>query len=118
MNTTELSLIAAVNHATDTLGLYRAELARILGLKCPDVSDARTLALLFETDTTVQRSGASFVRFYILLEEVFQADTVQMINWFRRDNSKLGTTPFLAMVDHGQLDHVVTVLQHTVRHHP
>ncbi|NOY15504.1 MAG: hypothetical protein GXP23_00975 [Gammaproteobacteria bacterium] len=41
-----LPLIAEVNYAADALGMYRAEQARILCLKCYNVSDFMLLGLL------------------------------------------------------------------------
>lgn len=117
MKAGNLSLIAAINHACDTLGLYRAELARILGLNCADVSDSRYLESLLESNTAVRNRAESFSHFYQLLETAFNNDTVQMINWFRRDNAGLGTTPFLAMIDHGKLDDVMDVLQQVTMNH-
>jgi hypothetical protein len=38
-----------------------------------------------------------------------------MVHWLRKENSKLGTTPFLAMVDHGQLSDVVDILQKIIK---
>ena len=46
---------------------------------------------------------------------LFPDNTVLMVNWIRRDNVDLGTTPFLAMVDHGKLSGVVDVLQETIK---
>lgn len=115
MKTGNLSLIASVNHATDTLGLYRAELARILGLNCADVSDSQNLELLFESNTAVRSRAELFIRFFLLLEMLFPDDTVLMVNWIRKDNVDLGTTPFLAMVDFGKLSDVVDVLQETIK---
>jgi hypothetical protein len=115
MKTANLSLIASVNHATDTLGLYRAELARILGLNCADVSDSKNLELLFESNTVVRSQAELFVRFFLLLETLFPDNTVLMVNWIRKDNVDLGTTPFLAMVDHGKLSDVVNVLQEAIK---
>ena len=110
----DLSLIASVNHAADILGLYRAELARILGLNCPDVSDSKNLELLFESNSTVRSQAELFSHFSQLLEALFKNDTVSMINWFRKDNIDLGTTPFLTIVDHGCLSDVVDRLEQTI----
>ena len=115
MNTGNLSLIASVNHATDTLGLYRAELARILGLNCGDVSDSQNLELLFKSNSAVRSQAELFVHFFLFLEMLFPDDTVLMVNWIRKGNVDLGTTPFLAMVDHGKLSDVVDVLQQTLK---
>ena len=115
MKTDDHSLIAAVNHAVDTLGLYRAELARILGLNCPDVSDSHNLELLFQSNSAVRSQADLFIRFFRLLETVFSNNTVMMVNWFHRENSELGTSPFLAMVDHGRLCDVVDILQKSAK---
>jgi len=115
MKAGNLSLIACVNHATDTLGFYRAELARILGLNCGDVSDSKNLELLFESNEAVRSQAERFICFFLLLETLFPDDTVLMVNWLRRHNSKLGTTPFLAMVDYGRLSDVVEVLRETIK---
>jgi len=114
LKTGDLCLIASINHATDILGLYRAELARILGLNCPDVSDSKNLELLFESNSTVRSQAELFAHFFQLLEALFQNDTVSMINWFRKDNIDLGTTPFLTIVDHGCLSDVVDRLEQTI----
>jgi hypothetical protein len=115
MKTGNLSLIAAVNHAADTLGLYRAELARILGLNCADVSDSKNLELLFTTNSSLRSRAELFICFFQLLELLYADDPVSMVHWFRRENSKLGMTPILAMVDHGQLSKVVDVLQKPIK---
>ncbi|MCK4707738.1 MAG: hypothetical protein KAU21_03900 [Gammaproteobacteria bacterium] len=102
MNTSRL--IASVNHAVDSLALLRAELARILMLKCEDVSDSRQLEKLLTGRNDIKLSAERFVYFYGLLENKFDQDNVKMINWFRIDNKELKTSPFYAIVDHGRLD--------------
>ena len=81
-----LSLLAELNHAADSLGLYRAELARILGLKCGEVPDAKTF------------------------QSLLRNDDVAMMHWFRRQHAVLGMTPLLAIVDDGRLDDVIAQL--------
>ena len=63
---TGLPLIASVNHATDSLGLYRAELARILCLKCGDVSDSIHLESLLSDNIDIQKKAERFVVFHEL----------------------------------------------------
>lgn len=106
-----LPLIAAVNHAADMLGLYRAELARILDLNCADVSDAQQLELLLQENRAVRAAAESFIVFYQLLERKFSNDTVAMVHWFRKEHASLGTTPFLAMIDNIQLNTVIELLR-------
>ena len=105
-----LSLIASVNRATDELGLYRAELARILCLKCGDVSDSAHLESLLSDNSELRHKAERFVVFHELLENGFSGDSVAMLNWYRRDNAALDTTPFLAMVDDGRLEDVIIEL--------
>lgn len=106
----KLSLIGAINLATDNLGLYRAELARILCLNCGDVSDSIFLESLLIENDDIQRTAKRFVKFYALLEQHFNGDSVAMLHWFRRHNHKLRTSPFLAMVDEARLEDVIIVL--------
>ena len=91
---TRLSLIAEINLACDTLGLYRAELARILGLMCQDVSDSRTLEKLLQEDRHYQQRAELFILLFHELEKRFKEDNVATLNWFRRHNANLETTPF------------------------
>lgn len=106
-----LSLLGGLSHAGDSLGLYRAELARILGLKCGEVSDAKTLQSLLQHDREVCRRAERFVCFYRLLEQKCAHDSVAMVHWFRRQHAALGTTPFLAIVDQTRLDDVIEQLR-------
>ena len=107
----KLSLPGELSHASDSLGLYRAELARILGLTCAEVSDANTLASLLRRDHAVRERAQRFVCFYRLLEQRFAHDSVAMVHWFRKPHAVLDTTPFLAIVDHARLDDVIAQLQ-------
>ena len=106
----ELRLIASVNHVTDSLGLYRAELARILCLKCGDVSDPVHLETLLSDNADVKKRAERFIHFYQLLDNRFSGDPVAILHWFRKDNKALGTTPFLAMVDDDRLEDVIIEL--------
>jgi hypothetical protein len=108
---TGLSLLGELNHAGDALGLYRAELARVLGLMCAEVSDVTTLRKLLEQDSDVRRRAERFVGFYRLLEQTLVHDDVARVHWLRRQNEALGTTPFLAIVDDGRLDDVIAQLR-------
>jgi hypothetical protein len=108
---TKLPLLAELNHAADSLGLYRAELARILGRNCAEVSDVKTLQTLLRDDGDVRRQSENFVCFYRLLEQSLAHDSVAMVHWFRKQHAALGTTPFLAVVDEARLDEVIAQLQ-------
>ncbi|WP_455222725.1 hypothetical protein [Kaarinaea lacus] len=77
---------------------------------CGDVSDSSQLETRFADDEKVRRKAERFVYFYELLESQFTDDSVGMVHWFRKDNSRLGTTPFPAMVDGSRLEEVIVLL--------
>ena len=81
----QLPLIAEVNHAVDTLGMYRVELARILCLKCCDVSDSMQLELLLEENPQVSCRAKRFTHLYALLDKQFCGDTAAMGRWIPRE---------------------------------
>lgn len=105
-----LSLIASLYHATDILGLYRADLARILGLMCENVSTPNYLERLLSENAAYLQKAKRFVYFFELLDSRFPASEENMIHWFRKDNTALGTSPFLAMVDDNRLEDVIAEL--------
>ena len=103
-------LIAEINHTVDMLGVYRAELARILHLKCFDVSNPIMLEILLSDDVELERRARRFVQLYTLLEKQFSGDAAAMANWVRRENVLLETTPLLAMVDQDRTEDVIALL--------
>jgi hypothetical protein len=104
------SLIASINYATDSLGLYRAELARILGLMCSDVGDSLLLEDLLNRDAETNMRAQRFVFFFSRLEILFDHDSIKMAHWFRGKHKTLGTSPLLAMVDENKLEEVISVM--------
>ena len=60
-NSHALSRIAAINHATDTLGLYRAELAHVLGFRCQDASESARLESIFENSLVTRDRADRFL---------------------------------------------------------
>lgn len=110
-NNIKLPLVAELNHASDRLNLYRAELARILGLHCQDVSTPHKLEQRLHTDTIVKHRAERFIVLYQLLETKFPGDDgVDLVHWFRKLQPQLGTTPLLAIVDERRLEQVITLL--------
>jgi len=105
-----LSLIASINYATDSLDLYRAELARILGLMCQDVGSSMQLEILLNRDSEARMRAERFVFFVSRLEAMFHHDRSRMVHWFRAENKSLGTSPFIAMVDENRLEEIISVM--------
>ena len=100
-------LSQSVVQAGELLGLYRAEVARVLGLHCDDVSALFEGRLLLTSNSTAWTQAELFVRLYNALFDRMQGDGPRMVHWLRADNSELGSSPFLLMVDAGQLARVV-----------
>ena len=107
-------LSQSVVQAGEMLGLVRAEVARILGFKCESISALYDGRLVLEEGTTARQQGALFIRFYNLLYDWFDGDGARMVHWFRADNRELGDSPFLLVIDQGELARVEAYL---VRQH-
>ena len=92
-------LTPVVLQAAEQLGLYRAELARILGLQCEDVGALAEIHALLEPGSEAWVQAQLFVRFYQTLDEAMQGNEVAMCNWLRRHNEALGNAPFYSIVE-------------------
>ncbi|MDH5799911.1 MAG: hypothetical protein OEZ68_03810 [Gammaproteobacteria bacterium] len=106
-----LSTISRLLLACDHLDLYRAELARILGLQCPQVSDEASLDQILAQNSNAAYRAERFLLFFEALLETFPQDNVRQINWMRRQHAALGNTPLLALVDEGRLEELIELLQ-------
>lgn len=96
--------------AGDLLGLVRAEVARILGFRCRDISDLYEGRKLLRPDSEAWRRGERFVGFYQALFDAMQGDGPRMVHWFRMHHDALGNSPFHLMIDEGRLEDVLEYL--------
>lgn len=103
-------LSQSVVQAGEMLGLVRAEVARILGFKCESISALYDGKLLLEQGTQAWQQGELFIRFYNLLYDRFDGNGARMVHWFRADNKDLGDSPFLLIIDDGELARVEAYL--------
>lgn len=105
------ALTCSVVQITEMLGMYRAEMARILNLRCEDIGK------LFDGKRTLVFGRPEWDRaellleFYNLLQEKQQGNDVEMYHWLRAQNDHLGTTPLLKMVDNDEIEKVIAVLE-------
>lgn len=104
-------LTQSVLQVTDLLGMYQAELARILGLHCSDIGAMASAKKFIENNSNAWHQAWLLVRFYNGLYEKFSGDEALMCHWLRRHHPGLSASPFYLMVDHGQLDEVVQYLE-------
>ena len=102
-----VTLTQSVVQATQMLGLYQAELARVLGVRCGEVGELFLGKRNFEPDTEVCVKALLFIQFYELLYDKLKGDDVAMFNWLRRKNTDLNGIPLLLMVDEGALENLI-----------
>ncbi len=105
------SLSQAVLQIITLLGLYQAELARVLHLKCADIGELAAARWCLEPGTEAWQQALLFVRFYQALFVSMQGDGVAMRHWLRVEHAGLGGVPHLLIVDADRLQEVVTYLE-------
>jgi hypothetical protein len=104
-------LTQAVLQIVDMLGLYQAELARILLLKCGDIGRLAAARQSLEPATPAWKQALLLVRCYRALYVIKDGDGVAMRHWLRVPDGTLGGVPHLLIVDDGRLADVVTFLE-------
>lgn len=104
-------LSQSVVQVGELLGLYRAEVARVLGFRCQNITALFEGQLTLEPGTFAWEQGVLFVRFYQLLFDRMAGEGPRMVHWLRVENRALGNSPFLLMVDEGRIAEVVAYLE-------
>ena len=89
------------------LGLYQAELARVLGLQCRDIGDFASAKATLPGGSSAWDKARLFVRLYERLYLFCAGDAVAMYHWIRARQPRLTDTPLLLMVDEGRLAELV-----------
>lgn len=92
------------------LGMYRAELARVLGLQCGDIGTLLDDKQCLKPDTEAWQQARSFIDFYQILYKRMGGKESEICHWLRSDNADLKGVPLLLMVDDGQLPRVLQYL--------
>ena len=104
-------LTQAVLQIVDMLGLYQAELARVLRLKCADIGRLASAQQCLEAATPAWEQAQLLVRCYRALYVVHKGDAVAMRHWLRIREESLDGIPHLLIVDDGRLADVVACLE-------
>jgi hypothetical protein len=104
-------LTQAVLQIVDMLGLYQAELARVLRLKCGDIGRLAAAQQCLEPATPAWEQAQLLVRCYRALYVAQNGDGVAMRHWLRITDETLGGVPHLLIVDDGRLADVVVCLE-------
>lgn len=100
-------LSQAVLQITELLGLYQAELARILQLQCGDIGRLANGQWCLQPDAQAWLQAQRLVTFYQCLFRRLGGDAVSMVHWLRVPHAGLDATPHRLMVDEGRLEEVV-----------
>jgi hypothetical protein len=108
-------LTPAVLQAADMLGMYRAELARVLHLQCRHVGRLSEAREHLVPGTEAWHQAALFIRIYQALHAVMNGDEVAMCHWLRAHNKDLLGVPLLLLVDDDRLSEVLRHLEHAGR---
>lgn len=93
------------------LGMYQAELARVLHLQCPDIGRLTTGKQQLVPGSLAWRQAGRFIYFYQLLHDKLQGDEVSMYHWLRAENASLAGVPHLLIIDDDRLDDVIKYLE-------
>lgn len=102
-------LSQSVVQAGELLGLYRAEVARLLGLHCADIGALYEGRLLLLPGGEAWAQGRLFVRLYQTLYDAMAGDGPRMVHWLRAQQPALGSSPLLLMVDQGRLERALAL---------
>jgi len=104
-------LSQSVVQAGQLLGLYRAEVARLLGFQCESIGALCEGRIELIPDTLAWEQALLFIRLYQGLIDRFEGEGPRIYHWLRTDNRELGNSPFLLMIDEGELARVVAFVE-------
>lgn len=107
----ERKLSQSVIQVIEMLGMYHAELARVLGQQCGDIGELTSGKRCIQRETEAWERAVLFIDTYHHLYDYFEGDSVAMYHWMRCDNDALGGTPHLLIVDQHKLQFVHDYLQ-------
>ena len=102
----ERKISQSVIQVIELLGMYHAELARILGQQCGDIGELSCGKRCIERDSEAWSQAKLFIETYHHLFDYFEGDSVAMYHWMRADNDRLNGIPHFLIVDDGQLQRI------------
>jgi hypothetical protein len=105
------TLTPAVLQAAEMLGMYHAELARVLKLQCSDIGRLASVQQLIKRGTIEWHQAESFIRFYRAVYKMHSGDETAIYHWLRVDNKQLKGSPLLLIVDDARLEHVINFIE-------
>ena len=110
VNTSEKKLTQAVLQITQMLGIYHAELARILHMQCADIGELSNSQRHLIKHSEPWGEAEKYIKLYEQLYELKQGDEALINNWLRKHNQRLQGIPLYLMVDELRVDDVLKVI--------
>jgi len=111
VNHSEKALTQAVLQVTQMLGVYHAELARILHLQCADIGELSNAENVIVINSTEWVQAVKYIELYELLYNLQGGDEALINNWLRKENKYLDGAPLYLMVDRLKIDDVIQCLK-------
>ena len=99
----ERKISQSVIQIIQLLGMYDAELARILGQQCSDIGELTSGQRCIKQGSEEWSQAVLFIETYHLLFDYFAGDSVAMYHWMRAHNKHLNGTPHFLIVDDNKL---------------
>jgi len=110
INGSEKKLTQAVLQITQMLGIYNAELARILHLKCADIGELSGAHKSIRSDTDTWNHAMKYIKMYEGLYYLCEGSEIKMNNWLRKKHKQLEAVPLYLMVDEQEINRLIDVL--------
>jgi len=106
----ERKISQSVIQIIELLGMYHAELARVLGQQCGDIGELTSGKSCIKKDTKAWTQAVLFINMYHQLFDYFEGDGVAMYHWMRAHNKQLNGTPHFLIVDDNKLQAIYDYL--------
>lgn len=97
----------SVLQITQMLGIYHAELARILHLQCVDIGGISNSQKNIQKNSETWLHAEKFIQMYECLYLKHNGDETRIYNWLRKENNELDGVPLYLMVDELRIDDVI-----------
>ena len=111
VNESEKKLTQAVLQITQMLGIYHAELARILRLQCADIGEFSNGHQFISKRSIAWSEAEKLISLYEKIYDLKNADEALINNWLRKKNVTLQAIPLYLMVDELRIDDVLEALK-------
>ena len=92
---------------TQMLGIYHAELARILHLQCADIGEISNSQLTLQQNTNAWLQAQKYIQMYECLYQKCNGDDAKIYNWLRKESNELDGAPLYLMVDELRIDDII-----------